>query len=398
SSSDLAQTMSTDADGKTTTYYDYLIATTATQLQRIYAEASLAREAGLTLGEYQASVDSQIESIITSAGSAGYADMMLKQAYGPGCTLGAVRELYENLYLSNKYSETKTGEADVSAEALNAYYTENMDTIDQVTYRAFSFSFSVSSTATAAEKEQAKTAAKTKADAFLADVGSEKDFQELALAATAEDDRDTYKEKDGSLIKGRTYSGLTTPVGDWAFDKARKAGDTSVLENTTDYTVVYFIKREKPENLQASVRHILIAAKRDSATEAELAQAKATAETILAEITDEASFIERVRTYSEDVPSIGDGGLYTGLDENSSYVTEFLDWAVDETRKVGDTGIVQTDYGYHVMFFSGRTPAWENTVRTILQDDAYEEFISDKLVNDARFNYTLNSFAMRFVI
>jgi len=34
-------------------------------------------------------------------------------------------------------------------------------------------------------------------------------------------------------------------------------------------------------------------------------------------------------------------------------VTAFNDWCFDEARQVGDTGIVETEYGYHVMYFSG---------------------------------------------
>ena len=32
-------------------------------------------------------------------------------------------------------------------------------------------------------------------------------------------------------------------------------------------------------------------------------------------------------------------------------VTAFNDWCFDEARQPGDTGIVETNYGYHVMYF-----------------------------------------------
>ena len=32
-------------------------------------------------------------------------------------------------------------------------------------------------------------------------------------------------------------------------------------------------------------------------------------------------------------------------------VTAFNDWCFDSARKPGDTGIVETTYGYHVMYF-----------------------------------------------
>ena len=34
-------------------------------------------------------------------------------------------------------------------------------------------------------------------------------------------------------------------------------------------------------------------------------------------------------------------------------VAEFNDWCYDESRQPGDHAIVETDYGYHIMYFSG---------------------------------------------
>ena len=38
---------------------------------------------------------------------------------------------------------------------------------------------------------------------------------------------------------------------------------------------------------------------------------------------------------------------------DSTLVPEFLEWSIDESRKSGDTGIVLTEYGYHVMYYDG---------------------------------------------
>ena len=34
-------------------------------------------------------------------------------------------------------------------------------------------------------------------------------------------------------------------------------------------------------------------------------------------------------------------------------VTSFNDWVFDETRKAGDVGIVETEYGWHIIYFIG---------------------------------------------
>ena len=33
-------------------------------------------------------------------------------------------------------------------------------------------------------------------------------------------------------------------------------------------------------------------------------------------------------------------------------MTNFKNWAIDPERKVGDTGVIESEYGYHVMYYS----------------------------------------------
>jgi hypothetical protein len=44
------------------------------------------------------------------------------------------------------------------------------------------------------------------------------------------------------------------------------------------------------------------------------------------------------------------GGLYEDIYPGQMVAT-FNDWCFDETRKHGDTGIVETEYGCHIMFY-----------------------------------------------
>ena len=46
------------------------------------------------------------------------------------------------------------------------------------------------------------------------------------------------------------------------------------------------------------------------------------------------------------------GGLYSQVPQNYM-VSEFNDWCFDESRVSGDTDIVGTDYGYHIMYYVG---------------------------------------------
>lgn len=67
--------------------------------------------------------------------------------------------------------------------------------------------------------------------------------------------------------------------------------------------------------------------------------------------------------HSADTGSNTAGGLYTNVYEGQM-VEEFEAWCFDEARQVGDYGIVKTDLGYHIMYFSASRPIWQRQVES----------------------------------
>ena len=65
------------------------------------------------------------------------------------------------------------------------------------------------------------------------------------------------------------------------------------------------------------------------------------------------SFAALVKEKTDDSGSKSTGGLYEDISAGSNYVENFRNWAIDDTRKAGDTGIVDTEYGYHIMYYVG---------------------------------------------
>lgn len=123
------------------------------------------------------------------------------------------------------------------------------------------------------------------------------------------------------------------------------------------------------ETKNVNVRHILIypegatseTIRTETFPEEAWAAGKATAEGILeqwlaGEKTEE-SFAALAGEYTQDPGSAYTGGLYTDVTEGQM-VQNFNDWCFDPARQVGDYGIVETEFGYHIMFYSGETLQW----------------------------------------
>ena len=156
------------------------------------------------------------------------------------------------------------------------------------------------------------------------------------------------------------------------------------------------------------VRHILVAFPTDSSTgetkkltTAEKATYKARAQAILDEYLKnptEENFASLATSKTEDTGSKETGGLYEGLNSSTSFVQPFKDWYLAEGRKAGDTGIIESDYGYHVMYYSkGVGITWEETVRTTILNEKIEKFYSES-VDVLLKSVNVNSLAVKWAI
>ena len=99
----------------------------------------------------------------------------------------------------------------------------------------------------------------------------------------------------------------------------------------------------------------------------------------------EETFAEMANKHSADTGSNTNGGLYTDLDKDTSFVQEFKDWYLDESRKVGDYGLVKTEYGYHIMYLSDVEAEWIAYCRNELLSDA-----SARILQEATTKYPLS--------
>ena len=100
-------------------------------------------------------------------------------------------------------------------------------------------------------------------------------------------------------------------------------------------------------------------------------------EYLAGELTEE-RFAELAGQYSVDTGSNANGGLYTDVYEGQM-VEPFENWCFDASRTYGETGLVQTTYGYHVMFFVESKAAWYETAWSDLIAERGEQVVDNAM-------------------
>lgn len=337
--------------------------------------------------EQKTELEDTIKQYRETANKYGYTlSGYLVRAMGKGVTESVFRTETIRQYIASNYqSQLSTAVADkeYSADELNKYKTENEDALKTVDVKIFECS---------SEDVAKEFAGKLNAD------GS--NFADLcAEYATSDFDKVSYAEDGYSTVLGMTktdlqnrgyaiatadaheheegeehsddeelkYSGL-----DWLFSADRKAGDSRQYSTT----VVYVISPSSiSDRKTVNVRHILIAPETDeenadvkTATDAQWAAAFDKARELLASWDKtEDGFAKLAKENSTDTGSTENGGLYENV-VTGQMVNSFSYWCFDESRKTGDTGIVRSDYGYHVMYFVGENDqtVWQAAAQSAL--------------------------------
>ena len=376
------------------TWHDYFLDEALDNMRVIQATLKAAEAEGFQYpAGVQAQYDDNMDALKAVAAASGISvSQYLKGNFGAGVTEKVYGEQLMRVLRYSAYADAYQDSLTYSDSELEETYNADRNTYDHVSYEVVSFSGAAESTTddegntvepteeeTAAALEAAQDLAQTVLDGFQ-DGG---DLEELA------------NENDGTYSKNEngTYSAGSV-MSEWLYDSARKSGDASTLADGTVQYVVVFHDRFRDENPTIDIRHILVPLGSGSIAEGEegyedqqaqlKADAHAKAEELLAqwqsgEATED-SFAALALKESAD-GSKYDGGLYTEVYQGRM-VTEFNDWCFDTARQSGDTGVVDTQYGSHVMYFSGVNAArWQTQVAANLRTEAYTAWEED-LVKD----------------
>lgn len=401
-------------DGETATWADYFRSNTLKYLQTYVAYAEMARDAGITLTEdEQKEIDEQVDSLRETAEQNSFSlDRYLIKLYGKGVDEKLLREVMEERQLAAKYSEQKQTDTQnaITDEQIDAEYNAKLS--DYAVFTVYGFNVTADTSAISADAtDEEKTAAtkeamakaKEKADAYAANV---KDAVSLTTQAKVNSSSATDDSVKFENVTAATLSqSFGQAAADWALAADRAVGNVTVVESTNGYAVLFMSALPHKDTVKpVDVRHILIqfptsssgqtTTPSDEAKVAYREKAQEVYDQYLANPTED-NFAALATANSEDSGSKDNGGLYENV-AVGDMVEQFNDWCFDAARKPGDTGIVETRFGYHIMYYVGNNheETWKTNVKTALANatltafseeiehgDTYKTAESEKIVN-----------------
>lgn len=373
---------------------EYLLEYATQNIKSNYALVDAANATGFTMPEeYAANAESLVSNMELYATIYGYSspEEYLKAMYGSGADMESYQQYVQTSYLAQAYYNTYGSELTYEDADLRAAEAENYNKYSSFTYNYYYLNASkfleggttdsegnttYSDEETAASVKAAEEAAK----ALVADISSVQELDEAISALSINEGSET--PVTSTLYEDSSYSSiLSEEVAQWLTDSSRKEGDKTYIANevtSTDsetgetttsingYYVVYFHGTNDNTFALKNARHILVAFEGGTSdpatgamtyTDEEKAATKEKAEDLLSQWKSgektEDSFAAMANEHSAD----GDGttgGLYEDI-YPGQMVEPFETWCYAEGRKVGDTGIVESNYGYHVMYFSGES-------------------------------------------
>ncbi len=344
-------------------WYDFIMESAKGTAQDTLALCESAYADGLELTqEDKDAVTESLSSLDSAAKDAGYDDtaLYIESVYGYGVTREALQAYLEKSRLSAMFLQSQAVFTD---EEIQAAYDKDPKAYQLIDCMFYTFQVDEENGRTAEECEKKMNE--------LAAVTSVEDFKKLVsedIQAQATEEEKQDLDMDAQL-ENLSVTGVGYQEG---MEFLEKAFDGSLAVNTAIASAdtengaysVYFLTKApyRDESTKRNVRHILV-------------EEHATAEDLLKQWKDgeatEDSFAALAKENSTDPGSASNGGLYEEV-APGQMVTEFNDWLFDEARKPGDTGVVDTIHGSHVMYYVGENePNWVISVRESLQNDAF---------------------------
>lgn len=412
---DYSKQYTTDDDGNKISWQKFFETEALKEVEQITTYYSKALEEGVTLTSAQKkTIDKQISTLKDSASQNDVSlDQYIKANFGTYCSEDTIRIMLEQYYLSANYKGKFKCETKVTDNDVDKYYNDHKNDYKKIEFYYIASPYdatddnSKNESIKTAEKIMAKMKDKKSVIALVPEVYSS--YIDSQVKSSMEKDSTlTEKKAREEAIKSyesnvvTTVSGSDSPFDDkmntWLFSDDTKVGSKKYYIDEDAKYIYIVLKTSKAsveEDETYTVRHILVApesgsnssssnSEKTEYTDEQWAAAKKKADSILAKFnkTDksEYEFAKLAEQYSTDSASTSSGSndSFGGLYESvtlGQMVPDFEKWSIDDSRKYGDTGIVKSDYGYHIMFFINDCPEYQSKIIAQIKSDRLSNMI-----------------------
>lgn len=412
---DYSKQYTTDDDGNKISWQKFFETEALKEVEQITTYYSKALEEGVTLTSAQKkTIDKQISTLKDSASQNDVSlDQYIKANFGTYCSEDTIRIMLEQYYLSANYKGKFKSETKVTDNDVDKYYNDHKNDYKKIEFYYIASPYdatddnSKNESIKTAEKIMAKMKDKKSVIALVPEVYSS--YIDSQVKSSMEQDSTlTEKKAREEAVKSyesnvvTTVSGSDSPFDDkmntWLFSDDTKVGSKKYYIDEDAKYIYIVLKTSKAsveEDETYTVRHILVApesgsnsssstSEKTEYTDEQWVAAKKKADSILAKFnkTDksEYEFAKLAEQYSTDSASTSSGSndSFGGLYESvtlGQMVPDFEKWSIDDSRKYGDTGIVKSDYGYHIMFFINDCPEYQSKIITQIKSDRLSNMI-----------------------
>lgn len=413
---DYALQFTTDDEGNKIRWEDFFKQECLEEIETTTAYYTAGKKAGVTLTKaQQETLDSQIQSLKDSASEAEVTlNQYIEANFGKYCTEETLRLMLEQYYITANYKGMLACNSQFTDDEINKYFEENKDDFKQITFSYLAFNFDTSDKDAEEESiEAAKSYMKKMTDedavkALVPEVYADY-INNDTKSAMESDSKLTEKEAVAKVTESyekntsASITGIDSPFSEdvtkWLLSSETKIGSTNYYIDETSGYIYVILKTEQAtvvEDETYSVRHILIMPESDDPngenkeyTDEQWKAAEKKANKILEEYNKgdktEYSFAILAEENTSDTASTSAssndafGGLYEGVTKGEM-VPEFENWSLDSSRKYGDTGIVKSDYGYHIMFFVSSGPKYKSDIVTQLKNNRLDDIAEESNV------------------
>lgn len=218
------------------------------------AVAAEAKATGFDLTGIEADVEDYREQLRQTVEGMGYEtiDDFLAEYLMPGATEEACLAYYKMRLIYQDYMEMLSEKQTITEEDINAYYTENEQTLVEqgitmedknvvnIRHILIAPEQTTAEDGTTSISDEAWAAAEAQAqelyDQWLSGDATEESFAELATANTA----DSGSQSTGGLYEDVYPGQMVTEFNDWCFADGRAVGDHGVVKTSYGYHIMFF--------------------------------------------------------------------------------------------------------------------------------------------------------------